>query len=83
MAVGHFRSTQVIGALLGTQNGRDIEIVNTFDLATNAGPGKDLGLGEGVGIEIDQEFLNERKEQCACSPFPYSDCSPDPNQSLG
>ncbi|KAF9514814.1 hypothetical protein BS47DRAFT_1450710 [Hydnum rufescens UP504] len=53
----------IIGALLGTQNGRDVEIVNSFDLVTNAGPGKDLGLGEAVGIEVDPAFLNDRKEQ--------------------
>jgi COP9 signalosome complex subunit 6 len=58
---------QVIGALLGTQNGRDVEIVNSFDIATTAGPGRDLGLGEAVGIEIDQGFLAARKEQCAPS----------------
>jgi hypothetical protein len=63
----------VIGALLGTQNGRDVEIVNSFDLVTNAGPGKDLGLGEAVGIEVDPAFLNDRKEQCMVSAhdFPF------------
>jgi hypothetical protein len=40
-----FAQLQVIGALLGTQNGREVEIVNSFDIATNAGPGRDLGLG--------------------------------------
>lgn len=54
----------VIGALLGTQNGRDVEIVNSFDLATNAAPGHDLELGEAIGMEIDQEALTARKEQC-------------------
>lgn len=60
----------VIGALLGTQNGRDVEIVNSFDLATNAVPGQDLGLGEAVGMEIDQQALADRKEQCKSA-----DCS--------
>lgn len=69
-AIGYLRSSletplQVIGALLGTQNGREVEIVNSFDIATNAGPGRDLGLGEAVGIEIDQGFLSARKDQCA------------------
>jgi len=40
-----------------------VEIVNSFDIATTAGPGRDLGLGEAVGIEIDQGFLAARKEQ--------------------
>ncbi|KAF8343770.1 maintenance of mitochondrial structure and function-domain-containing protein [Cantharellus anzutake] len=53
----------IIGALLGTQNGRDVEIVNSFDLITNAEPGKDLGFGEAVGIQVESGFLNERKEQ--------------------
>lgn len=66
-AGNYFKFLQVIGALLGTQNGRDVEIVNSFDIATTAGPGRDLGLGEAVGIEIDQGFLAARKEQCAPS----------------
>lgn len=43
----------VLGALLGTQNGRDVEIVNTFELAM-----------EDDGITVDQGFLIARKEQC-------------------
>ncbi|KAH9890988.1 COP9 signalosome subunit 6 [Cubamyces lactineus] len=42
----------VLGALLGTQNGRDVEIVNTFELAM-----------EDDGITVDQGFLIARKEQ--------------------
>ncbi|KAI0374471.1 COP9 signalosome subunit 6 [Pilatotrama ljubarskyi] len=42
----------VIGALLGTQNGRDVEIVNTFELAM-----------EDDGETVDQGFLVTRKEQ--------------------
>lgn len=45
----------VLGALLGTQNGRDVEIVNTFELAV-----------EDDGVTIDQGFLVARKEQCQC-----------------
>ena len=44
----------VLGALLGTQNGREVEIVNTFELAL-----------EGDGV--DHGFLVSRREQCACS----------------
>ncbi|KAL7285744.1 COP9 signalosome subunit 6 [Trametes coccinea BRFM310] len=42
----------VLGALLGTQNGRDVEIVNTFELAV-----------EDDGVTVDQGFLVTRKEQ--------------------
>jgi len=42
----------VLGALLGTQIGREVEIVNSFELAWQ-GDGK-----------IDHEFLNCRKDQC-------------------
>ncbi|CCM01623.1 uncharacterized protein FIBRA_03684 [Fibroporia radiculosa] len=42
----------VLGALLGTQNGREVEIVNTFELA----------VGED-GVTVDQAFLLDRKEQ--------------------
>ncbi|KAI0343983.1 COP9 signalosome subunit 6 [Trametopsis cervina] len=42
----------VIGALLGTQNGREVEIVNTFELA----------MAED-GQTVDQEFLASRRDQ--------------------
>ncbi|KAI0735474.1 COP9 signalosome subunit 6 [Earliella scabrosa] len=42
----------VLGALLGTQNGRDVEIVNSFELAV-----------EDDGVTVDQGFLVTRKEQ--------------------
>ncbi|KAI0095258.1 COP9 signalosome subunit 6 [Irpex rosettiformis] len=42
----------VIGALLGTQNGREVEIVNTFELAMEEG-----------GQTVDQVFFNQRREQ--------------------
>ncbi len=47
-----------IGALLGTQNGRDVEIVNTFELAM-----------EPDGTTVDAGFLITRRDQCA-----YSSC---------
>jgi COP9 signalosome complex subunit 6 len=43
----------VLGALLGTQTGREVDIVNTFELATVDG-NADL---------VDHEFLKSRKEQ--------------------
>ena len=52
----------VLGALLGTQNGREVEIVNTFELAL-----------EGDGV--DHGFLVSRREQCACSAnIMYTSC---------
>lgn len=46
----------VIGALLGTQTGRDVEIVNTFELAM-----------EDDNVTVDQGFLVTRKELCQLS----------------
>ncbi|TEB39339.1 COP9 signalosome subunit 6 [Coprinellus micaceus] len=42
----------VLGALLGTQNGREVEIVNTFELAT-----------EGDTDSVDHGFLISRRDQ--------------------
>ncbi|TFL06501.1 COP9 signalosome subunit 6 [Pterulicium gracile] len=42
----------VFGALLGTQTGREVEIVNSFELATVEGTD-----------DVDHEFLKSRKEQ--------------------
>ncbi|THH02497.1 hypothetical protein EW026_g349 [Hermanssonia centrifuga] len=42
----------LIGALLGTQNGREVEIVNTFELAM-----------ENDGVSVDQGFLVARRDQ--------------------
>lgn len=44
----------VIGALLGTQEGRKVEIVNTFELAM-----------EEDGTTVDAGFLVTRRDQCA------------------
>ena len=38
---------------MGTQNGREVEIVNTFELAT-----------EGDGQAVDHGFLVSRRDQC-------------------
>lgn len=43
----------VLGALLGTQNGREVEIVNTFELAV-----------ENDGESVDHAFLISRRDQC-------------------
>jgi COP9 signalosome complex subunit 6 len=45
----------VLGALLGTQNGRDVEIVNTFELATENDDNE----------HVDHGFLVQRRDQCA------------------
>jgi hypothetical protein len=44
----------VIGALLGSQTGRDVSIVNSFELVYT--------LDEKV--VIDDEFFKDRREQC-------------------
>lgn len=49
-------SFSVLGALLGTQNGREVEIVNTFEVA--------LEQGE----KVDHGSFNARREQCASVP---------------
>ncbi len=46
-------SYAVLGALLGTQNGREVEIVNTFEVAVEQGDSK-----------VDHGYFNVRKEQC-------------------
>lgn len=43
----------VLGALLGTQNGREVEIVNTFELAV-----------ENNGESVDHTFFVSRRDQC-------------------
>lgn len=44
--------TIVLGALLGTQNGREVDIVNTFELAVQEGE------------KLDHVFFNSRRDQC-------------------
>ena len=44
----------VLGALLGTQNGRDVEIVNSFELA----------LDDEAQAKVDHGFLTSRRDQC-------------------
>lgn len=44
----------MLGALLGTQNGREVEIVNTFELAVE---------NERDDI-VDHGFLMQRRDQC-------------------
>jgi COP9 signalosome complex subunit 6 len=49
-------SCLVLGALLGTQNGREVEIVNTFEVAAEQDE------------RVDHGSFNVRKEQCALVP---------------
>ena len=44
----------MIGGLLGTQNGREVEIVNSFELA----------MDDEEASKVDHGFLTSRKEQC-------------------
>ena len=53
----------VLGALLGTQNGQEVEIVNTFELAM-----------EDDGETVDHAFLVSRRDQCTLS-FPMDPIS--------
>ncbi|VDB93513.1 unnamed protein product [Peniophora sp. CBMAI 1063] len=48
------RAPFVIGALLGTQNGREVEIVNSFDLILASAEGED---------KVDLEVLDSRRDQ--------------------
>lgn len=52
--LGLLKSRLVLGALLGTQNGRDVDIVNSFELVVEEGE------------KVDHEFLVSRRDQCAC-----------------
>jgi COP9 signalosome complex subunit 6 len=57
----------VIGALLGTQNGRDIEIVNTFELVLEGelNAANDSSVPpEATVLQIDHGFLTTRRDQC-------------------
>ncbi|KAG8246864.1 COP9 signalosome complex subunit 6 [Homalodisca vitripennis] len=46
---------QVIGALIGKQKGRNIEIMNSFELVFNI---------IGGDIVIDRDYYNTKEEQC-------------------
>jgi COP9 signalosome complex subunit 6 len=49
----------VLGALLGTQNGREVEIVNTFELAVE----------DNDPDKVDHGFLVSRRDQCMSSSY--------------
>lgn len=56
----------IIGALLGTQNGREIEIVNTFELIVQGDQDATYDsntLANGVEPQIDHDFLVNRRDQ--------------------
>lgn len=46
----------VLGAILGTQNGRDVAVQNSFELVHFT--------DESGHVKIDEEFLATRREQC-------------------
>lgn len=50
----------MLGALLGTQNGREVEIVNTFELAV-----------EDNGESVDHAFFVSRRDQCKYLSFQF------------
>jgi len=60
---GKDNNPKVIGLLMGVQRGRDVEIFNSFELVYTITGGK---------VEIDQQFMIQKKEQFA-QPFPNYD----------
>ncbi len=63
----------VIGALLGTQSGREVSIVNSFEIAASVGGSGDVVMdGSGVDssrngngeVVVDMDFFERRREQC-------------------
>lgn len=66
----------VIGALLGTQAGREVSIVNTFDLVLLPSSGDDVSMeGDAKQGSIDLEFLEMRKDQCMLKTLKSPDAS--------
>ena len=54
-------SGRVMGCLLGQQNGRIVDISNSFEIKYE--------LREG-GVDIDEAFLTKKQEQCARTGIP-------------
>nr|XP_014431084.1 COP9 signalosome complex subunit 6 [Pelodiscus sinensis] len=52
------RPVQVIGALIGRQEGRNIEVMNSFELLSHAAEESTL---------IDKEYYYTKEEQCECA----------------
>lgn len=50
--------TAVLGAILGTQNGREVSIQNSFELVHVT--------DETGNVKVNEEFLITRREQCEC-----------------
>ena len=53
----------VVGALLGRQSGREIEVCNSFDLKYHVIDN---------AVVIDMPFLKQRDTQCMYRGFPFS-----------
>ena len=51
----------VLGALIGKQKGRNIEVMNSFELNFDAIDSQ---------IVIDMEYYNTKEEQCKCLSLP-------------
>ncbi|KAF8443676.1 hypothetical protein L210DRAFT_3629229 [Boletus edulis BED1] len=56
----------VLGALLGTQNGREVEIVNTFELAVEDGR-EIMAFSYKDGINVRNLFLGHSRPHIMCS----------------
>ena len=68
-------SPRVVGCLLGTQHGRVVEIVNSFEMVFDESEKIDVGQAgissssksndkSQIGIKIDEEFLRRKQDQC-------------------
>ena len=51
----------VYGVLLGSQNGRDIDVQNSFEMAVRASSAPDAPSPQ---LEVDHAFLSARQAQC-------------------
>jgi COP9 signalosome complex subunit 6 len=54
-------SQPILGAIIGIQSGRDIEVFNSYELPFTKGE-------EGL-MELNTEFFTSKQEQCEGSPF--------------
>ena len=49
---------RVVGALLGLQRGKEVELLNSFELVTS------VGEGPGAPLVVNEEFLKSKLTQC-------------------
>lgn len=72
------KSTTVVGALLGTQSGREVSITNSFEIALMDAGDVDMDTeGKTNAFNVDTDFLETRREQCTSSLTSVSSHLPD------